>query len=107
MAGKRGDRWNFVGTSSDGLATVAAVFRRQNVFLLIAVEIAIGPAVIAALMKLDHDFRRQFRALSGRIETRPVLVELIAAMLGYKDAAGVVEIDALGVAKARCKAFRR
>src|SRR5258708_268558 len=68
---------------------------------------AFGPPVVGARRELDELLRREVRALFGGVEARPVLVELVAAVLRGKQAAGRVEGETFAVAQARGVTFGR
>ena len=89
---------------TDRLA-IAAIFWREHQFFLLLVIIALGPAIVGAGDELDQLLDRQFRALRRRVESRPVLKELIATVLGREQAAGVVEGEALAIAKSAYEAL--
>src|SRR5690242_905627 len=100
MPGEERDRRRLVGADADLLAAVAAVFGSEHELVLILVEVALRPAVIAALLDGDDLLGRQIRALLHRVELRPVLRELIAAVLGRVKLAGGIEREAFAVADA-------
>ncbi len=66
-------------TDPGGLATIAAVFRGKDQLLLVAVEIALRPSVVAALLKLQQFFRGLVGSLLRPVQLWPVLRELIPA----------------------------
>ena len=84
---------------TNGLSSVATIFGSEHAFLLLAVEVAERPAVVAALLEKHQFFRRQFGAALGGIQIRPILIKLVATMLGCEDAACAIEIDAFRVAQ--------
>ncbi len=106
MAGKESDGRFFLSADADGLA-VAAIFWGENELLLKAVEIAFGPTEIGAFREFDHFFRRQLMALLRRIEMRPVLIELIAAVLRIEETPRCIEGKALAIAQTCRVTLRR
>src|SRR5882757_57706 len=107
MAGKSRDGALALSAEADGLAAVSAIFRREHELLLILIVVAFRPTVVGARRELDELLRRQVRALLGGVEARPVLVELVSAVLRGKQAAGRVEGEAFAVAQARGVTFSR
>ena len=106
MAGERRDRRLLAGADAD-LFAVAAIFRRQHELVLQLIVVAFRPAVIGALLQ-QHDFLgRQLRALPRVEVARPVLRELIAAVLGDEETPGGVEREAFAVAQPGGVALRR
>ena len=105
VGGKRRDwRLEFFAVA-DLLAAVAAILRRQHTLLLRGVEIAGRPSVIGALFQ-DHDlFGGKLEALFRRIELGPILMQLVAAMLGDEKASRSVEVETLAVPDAGGIAF--
>src|SRR5262249_30579226 len=81
-----------------GFLAVAAILGCEHELLLRLVEIALRPAVIGALLELDHFFRWQFLPLLRGIEFRPVLMKLIAPVLRREDMARSIKRDAFAVA---------
>src|SRR6516162_5002323 len=70
VSGKRRDRRFVLIAVADFLTSVAAIFRGEHELLLCAVV-------------EDHDFlRRKLPALLRGVELRPVLMQLVAAVLG-------------------------
>src|SRR6476646_6869521 len=61
---------------------VAAVFRRQQAFLLHAIVITGRPAGIGSLLQDYHFFGGKLEALLCRVQLWPILMELVASMLG-------------------------
>jgi hypothetical protein len=82
VRGKRGDGRSLAGARSDRLATVAAIFRRQDELLLAQIEVAIRPAKVGAAFQLNKLFRRLVGALLGGVERAPVLAQLVPSVLG-------------------------
>src|SRR6478672_11284504 len=87
------------------LAAIAAIFRRQHKLLLGGVEITFRPAVVAALLEDQHALCGKLKTLLRRIELGPILVQLIAAVLGDVKVACRVEVETLAVADAGGEAF--
>src|SRR5438067_2307991 len=82
------------------VAAIAPVLGRQDQLLLRVVEVAFGPPKVGAALDSDQLLRRQTGALLGFVECRPVLRELVAAVLGCIDAhARRVDGDAARVAE--------
>ena len=106
MAGEERDRRAFIRADADLLA-IAAIFGRQHKPLLIAVEIALRPSIVAAALKQHHFFGGKVLALFGGVEFRPVFVELVAAVLGHEKTARGVEREAFAIAYPCREALRR
>ena len=81
MGGEEGDGSLLLGAYANRLAADAAIFRREYQLPLDIVEIAFRPAKIVALLDLQKLLGRLVRALILVVELRPVLVELVAALL--------------------------
>ena len=81
VSGQCRDRGFFLGANSYLLA-VAAIFRRQHELVRDLIVVAFRPAIVGAFFELDNFLSRKLRALLGGKEARPVLRELVAAMLG-------------------------
>ena len=81
MGGEEGNGSLLLGAHPNRLAAVAAIFGGEHQLLLDIVEIAFRPAEIVALLDLQKLLGRQVRALILVVELRPVLVELVAALL--------------------------
>jgi hypothetical protein len=94
-----GDRRPPLRANANRLA-IAAIFRREHQLVLLLVKVALGPAIVGAGEEPDQLLGRQFRALLGIVEARPILKELIATMLGREQSAGVVEGEALAISQA-------
>ncbi len=105
MCGKECNRRLFIRANAN-LGSVASILGRQHIFLLRSVEVALGPAVVAALFDLHHDLGREFSALLRRVEVRPVLRELIPAVLRREQSSGTVEREPFAIADASRIAFR-
>jgi hypothetical protein len=73
MAGKGGNRRLLIGTDTDRLAAVAAIFGRQDELFLILVVIAFRPAVIGALLQLEEFLGGELDTLLDRVELGPIL----------------------------------
>src|SRR5260221_12833017 len=71
-----------------------------------SIEITLRPAVVAALHHLQKLFGRQFRTLFRFVETRPVVTQLVTAVLGCVQRAVRSERDAVGIADAGAVPFR-
>src|SRR5690348_3739956 len=83
------------------LPAVAAVFRCEHELAVNAIVVAKRPTVIAAPNDVHHLLRGQIRTLLRSEELRPVLSELIAALLGRVDiVTGGIHGDAVRVADA-------
>ena len=100
MGGERRDRRLRLVALADRLAAVAAVLGRQHELLLLAVVVALRPAVPGALLEIEHLLGREVKTLLGGVELRPVLVQLVAAVLRHVQTTGGVEVEALAVADA-------
>src|SRR5437667_162706 len=81
MPRKRDQRLLLVLAASDRLA-VAPILGREHQVTQLGVVVAIRPAVVVPLRKLEELFRGLFRALLQREQLGPVLAQLIAAVLG-------------------------
>src|SRR5262249_32271405 len=106
MAGQSRDRRLLTGADADFFA-VAAIFRRQHELALYLIIITFGPAVVGAFLQQHDLLRRQLRALAGVKVARPILRELIAAVLGDEQAPGGIEGKAFAVAQTGGVALRR
>src|SRR5580692_4354749 len=95
---KKRDRSSLPRARPDRLAAVTAIFRSQHELLLDPVEIAIRPAVVRALLQSQQLFGGEIGALLRPVEFRPILRQLIPAMLGYINSTGGVECEALAIA---------
>ncbi len=78
-------------TGADGLAAIAAVLRGKDQLPLVGVEIAFRPAVIRALIQLQQLFGGLVGALLWPVQVRPVLRELVPAMLHDVEPAGLIK----------------
>src|ERR1700720_3431301 len=91
----------------NSLAAVTAIFRSQHKLLLDPVEIALRPAVVGALLQSQQLFGGEIGALLRPVEFRPILRQLIPAMLGYINSTGGVECEALAIADPSGEALGR
>src|SRR5208283_3185389 len=91
----------------DLLTTVAAVFRPKDQLFLIPIEIAFRPTVVVALFESDDFFGREIRPALRFVVLRPVLRELIPAMLCDEQPSVGVDRKAFAVADTGCIAFSR
>jgi hypothetical protein len=107
MGREGGDRGLLLGADADFAAAVAAIFRCQHACLPQAVEITFRPAVITALPQQHEFLGRQLGAFGRFVESRPVLEQLVAAVLGGEEPAGRIEGEALAIAQPRREAFGR
>ena len=106
MARECRDRRLLAGAHAD-LFAVAAIFRGQHELILQLIVVAFRPAVIGALLQ-QHDFLgRQLRALTRIEVARPILRELIAAVLRDEETPGGVEGETFAIAQAGRVALRR
>src|SRR5208283_1629082 len=85
------DRASLLRARPDRLAAVATIFRSQHQLLLDSVEIALRPAVVGALLQSQQLFGWEIGALLRPVKFRPILGQLITAMLGDIKAARSVE----------------
>src|SRR4029077_750435 len=106
MTGKGCNRRLLAGADAD-LFAVAAIFRRQHELVLQLIVVAFRPAVVGALLQQHDLLGRQLRALPRVEVARPVLRELIAAVLRGEETSGGVEREAFAVAQPRGVALRR
>src|SRR6267378_2192039 len=86
VAGEDRDRVSLLRTDPDGLSAIAPVLGRQHQLLLRVVEVAFGPPIVGATLEPHELLRRKIRPLLGLVECRPVLRELVPAVLGRIDA---------------------
>ena len=92
MSGKCSDwRIEFVAIA-DLLAAVASILRRKNTLLLPVVVITGRPSVVSALLQDDDLLRGKVEALIRCIEFWPILMELVAAVLGHVKASRSVKV---------------
>src|SRR5450432_2272280 len=101
------DRLELLVAVTDRLPAIAVVLGREHQLLLRGVEVALRPPVVAALHDLEQLLRRKIGALLRRVEPRPVVAELVAAVLRGVELPRGVERDADGVANARGEAAGR
>src|SRR5579871_3950409 len=94
-------------TGPDSLAAITAVLGGKDQLLLIAIEIALRPTVIGAVLKLQQFFSGLICSLLRPIQFRPVLRELIPAMLHDIQPARLIECEPLTVADPGGEPLRR
>ena len=106
MARKRNDRSILLRANADRVAAITGVLGGEHQLLLIPVEVAFGPPEVGARGEV-HDFLGgELGALRQRIQLRPVLTELVAAMLRGKDLPRRIDRNADGVAQASHEPLR-
>ena len=88
MRREGGNRRLLVGADSLRTAAVAAVFRGQNQRLPVVVEIALRPAEVGAAPQFDQFLGGFVLALQRLVQLGPVLIQLVAAVLGRKNPPG-------------------
>src|SRR5439155_2445101 len=98
VCGEACDRRLLLPTHSNGLAAITAIFRGQDQFLLVAIIVALGPAVIRARFEPKQLLRRQIRALIRPVKARKVLRQLITSVLRHVHTTGGVERETFTVA---------
>src|SRR5688500_5620239 len=105
MGGHRRDG-TFHAAAAPCLLAVAAVFRRKDFSLRKSIVEAVGPAVVISARNAKQLLRGKLRTL-GRVEVRrPILHELIAAVLRRPERAiGRIDGDGDRVANPRCPAL--
>ncbi len=107
VAGEDRDRSSLLRTDADGLSAITPVLGRQDQLALRVVEVAFGPPIVGAALDAHQLLRRQIGALLGLVECRPVLRELVAAVLRRIDAhPGRIDRDAARVAEPGDEALR-
>ena len=77
---KRGNGRLLASANADLLAAVASIFGSEHEFVLLVVEVALGPAIVCTLLDAEKLLRRELSALLRLIEVGPILRELIAPM---------------------------
>ena len=92
VGGKRRDRRLEFLAVADLLAAITAILWRQHTLFLRDIEIAGRPSVIGILFQNHHLFSGKFEALLRRVKLGPVLMQLIAAMLGDVKVPRAVEV---------------
>src|SRR5262245_29574522 len=107
MRWKRRNGSALVGATSDRLSPVAAILRSEDQLLLGQLEVAIRPAVVGVALQLHQLLRRLVGALLRRIESRPVLAQLVATVHGGKYPARRVEGEPFPVAQTGDEALGR
>src|SRR5438552_9033526 len=107
MTWKRRDRSALVGTQTNRFPAVTAVFWSKHKLTLAQIKVAIRPAVVGTALDPHQLLRRLIGTLLRRIEVRPVLPQLVAAMLGRKHPAHGIERDPLPVAQPGDEALGR
>src|SRR5437660_11302376 len=94
-------------TRPDGLPAVAAVFRGEHQLTLGPVEVALRPPIVGAALHPHQLFRRLVGTLLWPVKARPVLAQLVPAVLRRVDPdARRVDGDAAGVARPGRDALR-
>ena len=100
VCGKGCDRAGLGGADA-GLVAIAAVFRGEDEALEVGVVVALGPAVVAAVLKEHNFFRGKRGFLFGFVDLGPIGVELVASMLCDVDAVVcLIDAEAFSVADA-------
>ena len=100
-AGKAATGASFCAAQALRLAAVAAVLGREHELVLVIVEVAERPAVVAALLEQHELLGGQRRLLLGLVEAGEVLVQLVPPVLGGVDQVPArVRGDALAVTDA-------
>src|ERR1700730_11260788 len=85
---RKRNQWRFGLIANAGLlATVPAVLWSQHQFVLRRIEIAVRPAIPRAVFDDHHFLGRKLKSLFGGVEFGPILVQLIATVLGDKQSA--------------------
>ena len=105
MAGEHRDRRSLVGARPDRVPAVAAVLRGEDELLLGQAVVAVRPAIVGTALELHQLLGRLVGTLLRRVELRPVLLELVATVLGRKDPACGVDRDTFPIAKPRHEAL--
>src|SRR6202167_1988909 len=80
------------------LPAIATVLGPEYQLVLLAIKIALGPPVVLALFQSYYLLGGLFRSGRGWVILRPVLIELIAAMLCHEEPAFGIECHSFAVA---------
>src|SRR5712664_2470850 len=100
MVGEEYVRALLRSTVSNGLASVAPVFRREHELPLLAVVVAIRPSVVTALLDLEQLLRGKILSLFWSVQLRPVVIQLVAPVLRGIKLSARIERDSPGVTDA-------
>src|SRR5262245_37503116 len=92
------NRVSLLRARPDRLATITSVLWGKNALLLGQVIVALGPPIVGAALQLHQFLRWLVGPLLWRVEARPVLSQLVAAVLGSKELTRGVDCDAYRVA---------
>src|SRR5579862_495926 len=102
MSRKCSRRGQLVCTNPNRFAAVATIFRCQHEFLLRAVVVTLGPAIVTAGLQQHHLFCRQGSFFFWFVEFGPIRMQLVSSVLRDKQSPRRVEGKTLPVAYPRC-----